>query len=71
MAEAKVDRDTVRPVKVAVVGEASRGRMLSYSGVVRPRIESAVGFGDPGKIVERLVNIGDRVGIRSGDRSAR
>ena len=61
--EAKVDRDTVRPVKVAVVGEASRGRMLSYSGVVRPRIESAVGFRVPGKIVERLVNIGDRVEV--------
>ena len=61
--EAKVDRDTVRPVKVAVVGEAPRGRMLSYSGVVRPRIESAVGFRVPGKIVERLVNIGDRVEV--------
>ena len=61
--EAKVDRDTVRPVKVAVVGEASRGRMLSYSGVVRPRIESAVGFRVPGKIVERLVNVGDRVEV--------
>jgi multidrug efflux system membrane fusion protein len=61
--EAKVADDVVRPVKVAVVGEAVQGRTLTYSGVVRPRIESAVGFRVPGKIVERLVNVGDRVEI--------
>ena len=61
--EAKVDQEIVRPVKVAVVGEAVRGRTLTYSGVVRPRIESAVGFRVPGKIVERLVNVGDRVEV--------
>ena len=61
--EAKVAADVVRPVKVAVVGEAVQGRTLTYSGVVRPRIESAVGFRVPGKIVERLVNVGDRVEI--------
>ena len=61
--EAKVGQEIVRPVKVAVVGEAVRGRTLTYSGVVRPRIESAVGFRVPGKIVERLVNVGDRVEV--------
>jgi RND family efflux transporter MFP subunit len=61
--EAKVADDVVRPVKVAVVGETVQGRTLTYSGVVRPRIESAVGFRVPGKIVERLVNVGDRVEI--------
>jgi membrane fusion protein, multidrug efflux system len=64
--EAKVSQDRqdiARPVKVTVVGEAIHGRTLSYSGVVRPRIESAVGFRVAGKIVERLVNAGDRVEV--------
>jgi multidrug efflux system membrane fusion protein len=59
--EAKVEQEIVRPVKVAVVGEAVRGRTLTYSGVVRPRIESAVGFRVAGKVAQRLVNVGDRV----------
>jgi membrane fusion protein, multidrug efflux system len=61
--EAKVEQEIVRPVKVAVVGEAARARTLTYSGVVRPRIESAIGFRVAGKIVERLVNVGDRVEV--------
>ncbi len=59
--EAKVAQESVRPVKAIVIGEADRGRTLTYSGVVRPRIESAVGFRVTGKIVERSVNAGDRV----------
>ena len=59
--EAKVSHEVVRPVKVAIAGEATHGRTLTYSGVVRPRIESSVGFRVAGKIVERLVNVGDRV----------
>jgi hypothetical protein len=42
--EAKVSEEVARPVKVAVLGDAAHGRTLTYSGVVRPRIESAVGF---------------------------
>src|SRR5215813_1544569 len=61
--QAKIEQEIVRPVKVAVVGEAVHGRTLTYSGVVRPRIESAVGFRVAGKIVERLVNVGDRVEV--------
>lgn len=61
--EAKVQQEIVRPVKVAVVGEAARARTLTYSGVVRPRIESAIGFRVAGKIVERLVNVGDRLEV--------
>ena len=59
--EAAVQEKQARPVKVAIVAAAPQGRSLSYSGVVRPRIESAVGFRVAGKIVERSVNVGDRV----------
>lgn len=59
--EAKVAQDVVRPVKAVIVGAAERERMLAFSGVVRPRIESPVGFRVGGKIVARLVNAGDRV----------
>jgi len=61
--EAKVEQEIVRPVKIVVVGEVGRGRTLTYSGVVRPRIESAIGFRVAGKIVERLINVGDRVEV--------
>jgi RND family efflux transporter MFP subunit len=61
--EAKVEQAIVRPVRVAVVGVAVRERALTYSGVVRPRIESVIGFRVAGKIVERLVNVGDRVEV--------
>jgi membrane fusion protein, multidrug efflux system len=62
--EASVQDRQVRPVKVAVVAAASQqGRALTYSGVVRPRIESALGFRVPGKIVARYVNVGDRVEV--------
>src|ERR1700732_5628832 len=61
--DAKVEQEIVRPVRVAVVGDAVRGRRLTLSGVVRPRIESAIGFRVAGKIVERLVNVGDRVEV--------
>jgi membrane fusion protein, multidrug efflux system len=54
---------TVRPVKAIVVTEASGGIVKSFSGDVRPRTESALGFRVPGKITERLVDIGDRVDI--------
>ena len=55
------DEEVVRPVKVAILAPASSGRVLTYSGVVRARVESAVGFRVSGKIVERRVNIGDRL----------
>jgi RND family efflux transporter MFP subunit len=59
--EAAVKTETVRPVKVAIVAAAAPSRTLTYSGVVRPRIESALGFRVSGKIVARSANVGDRV----------
>jgi multidrug efflux system membrane fusion protein len=61
--EAGTEKQAVRPVKVAVVEAGAGARTLTYSGVVRPRIESAVGFRVAGKIVERSVNIGDRIEV--------
>ena len=62
-AETATREQSVRPVKVAVVTAASKERTLTYSGVVRPRIESALGFRVPGKIVARSVNVGDRIEV--------
>jgi RND family efflux transporter MFP subunit len=59
--EAKVAQESIRPVKAIVVAAAERERTLAFSGVVRPRIESPVGFRVGGKLVARLVNAGDRV----------
>jgi membrane fusion protein, multidrug efflux system len=61
--EANVEQEIIRPVKAQVIGEPVRGHVLTYSGVVRPRIETAVGFRVAGKVVQRLVNVGDRVGL--------
>lgn len=61
--EAGTKAEVIRPVKVAVVEAGSGARTLTYSGVVRPRIESAVGFRVAGKIVERAVNVGDRIAV--------
>ena len=61
--EAAVSQENVRPVKVARIAAASPKRTLTYSGVVRPRVESALGFRVPGKIIARSVNVGDRLEV--------
>jgi RND family efflux transporter MFP subunit len=62
-AETPIKEGEVRPVKVAVVAAAPQGHTLTYSGVVRPRIETALSFRVPGKIVARSVNVGDHVDV--------
>src|SRR5215475_13894224 len=51
----------VRPVKAMIVPAPVSERILTYSGVISPRIESTLGFRVPGKIMERYVNAGDQV----------
>jgi RND family efflux transporter MFP subunit len=53
----------IRPVKAIVAAQQAGGIVKSFSGDVRARTESALGFRVPGKIIERLVDIGDRVQV--------
>ncbi|WP_372020351.1 efflux RND transporter periplasmic adaptor subunit [Tistrella mobilis] len=50
-----------RPVKVATVRYASTAETRDFVGVIRARTESALGFRVAGKLVERPVDVGDRV----------
>ena len=59
----------VRPVKVVEIAPAATIRELSYSGAVRARSEAPTGFRVGGKLIERSVDIGDRVA--AGDVLAR
>ena len=60
-AEAKVER----PVQVKRVAFESHSASREFVGVVRARYENDLGFRVAGKIVSRVVNVGDRV--RAGD----
>jgi len=58
-----VAESTVRPVKAVVVAQQSGEKIKSYSGDIRAETESALGFRITGKIVERPVQVGDRVSV--------
>ena len=58
-----------RPVQVQRVTFAPADESREFAGVVRARYETDLGFRVAGKIVARLVNVGDRV--RAGDAVAR
>jgi multidrug efflux system membrane fusion protein len=53
--------EDVRPVNVVKVSPAEAGTQVSYTGDVRPRYETALGFRVAGKIVARKVEVGSRV----------
>ncbi len=53
--------EKVRPVKVAEIAPREETRRISYSGSVKARTEANLGFRVGGKIVARLVDVGDRV----------
>jgi membrane fusion protein, multidrug efflux system len=56
-------QQVIRPVKAVVVQEQAPERTRTFSGSVRARVESPLGFRVAGKITERLVNIGDKIEV--------
>ncbi len=57
--------EPVRAVKVITVGADSQHSSVEYSGEVRARVESRLGFRVAGKIIRRQVELGQRV--RAGE----
>jgi membrane fusion protein, multidrug efflux system len=53
--------DATRPVRAVAVSLASDEQEVTYTGDVRARWETALGFRVPGKIVARLVEVGQQV----------
>ena len=51
----------VRTLKVGAGDTATEGGLRSYSGEVRPRVETTLGFRVAGKLVERSVDVGAAV----------
>jgi RND family efflux transporter MFP subunit len=51
----------VKPVFVTTVGPAASMQTRSFTSVIRARVESDVAFRTSGKVVERLVEVGDSV----------
>lgn len=60
-----VKQEAPRPVRVTAVGVATTPAtsltMLSLPGEIRPRIESRLGFRVGGKLMQRLLNVGQSV----------
>jgi RND family efflux transporter MFP subunit len=53
--------ESVRPVRIARVAAPSATQAASYSGEVRARRETALGFQTSGRVITRLVEVGDVV----------
>ena len=51
----------VKPVFVTTVTQASSAQIRTFNSVVRARVETDLGFRTGGKVVERLVDVGDVV----------
>jgi len=67
--KAPLPPEPLRPVLTAVVGEGADDSAPTYSGEVRSRYETPLGFRIGGKIAARLVDVGARV--KAGDVLAR
>ncbi len=62
-AKSKAPTVAVQPVQVMAVTFEAPGNTWSYTGTVRPRFESDLGFRVGGKIVSRQVDIGQAVTV--------
>jgi len=62
-------QQVARPVKVFRVASDTSGKTIPFAGEVRPRLETTLSFRVPGKIIDRPVEVGDRV--RKGQHLAR
>ena len=60
----------IRPVRVVTVAPRSGGDSVSITGTVAAETEVNLAFRIDGRMVERLVNVGDRVDRRPGRRPA-
>lgn len=63
------NKPVIRPVKVVEIARADTTRALDYSGAVRARTDMSLGFRISGKIIDRRVDIGER--LKPGDVLAR
>lgn len=54
-------QDPVRAVKVITVGASGAGMGLEFSGEIRARVETGLGFRVGGKLINRSVELGQRV----------
>jgi membrane fusion protein, multidrug efflux system len=59
--EAPAPAAVVKPVFVTTVTPANSAQIRSFTSVVRARVETELGFRTGGKVVERLVEVGDSV----------
>ena len=59
--KAPPEQEPIRAVKVVTVGESTKSFDLEFSGEVRARIETSLGFRVGGKLVSRQVELGQRV----------
>ncbi len=58
---ARAPADTPQPVRISVIRLKAQGLSATYTGSVRPRFESQMGFRIGGKLAARLVDVGERV----------
>lgn len=57
----KQNQPVSRPVKVFRIGEPAAASVKSFAGEVRARVETPLSFRVAGKLLERKVDVGDRV----------
>jgi len=51
----------IRPVRTVTVEKQNLGATVTFTGAIRSRDEASLGFRIGGRMIERLVNLGDRV----------